>query len=79
MAKRHRWEVRINYDRTGGPDWVCTQCGLLRYTRCGSEGTREYCEAQFGGRTWHQFAPPCPPDPAECGAVTAHTITETRG
>jgi hypothetical protein len=54
---RHRWEATHNHFYPGPKYWRCIHCDLLKVTEW--EEKPEYRARD--GRTWHRFAPPCPP------------------
>jgi hypothetical protein len=56
--KRHRWETTGDHWYPGPKGWRCVQCGLLKVT----EWQEKPLYRMPDGRTWHRFAPPCPPD-----------------
>jgi hypothetical protein len=63
--KRHRWEETTGMPLMNGVRfWRCIHCGLHKRTEW--EEKPEYTMVG-DGRTWHRFAPPCPPGPTDTG------------
>jgi hypothetical protein len=58
--KRHRWKSLDTY--LPNKNWECTQCGLHKITEYDSDNLYMMRD----GRTWHRFAPPCPPPDQAC-------------
>jgi hypothetical protein len=56
--KRHRWKATNDHFYPGPKYWECIQCGLQKTTEW--EEKPRYRRVS-DGRTWHRFAPPCPP------------------
>jgi hypothetical protein len=56
-SKRHRWKATSDHFYPGPKYWHCIQCGLLKVT----EWECKPAYSMRDGRTWHRFAPPCPP------------------
>jgi hypothetical protein len=55
-GKRHRWKSLDTY--LPNKHWRCIRCDLLKETEYDSDNLYSMRD----GRTWHRFAPPCPPD-----------------
>jgi hypothetical protein len=56
--KRHRWKATHDHFYSGPKYWQCIQCGLCKMTEWEE---KPVYGMPGGGRTWHRFAPPCPP------------------
>jgi hypothetical protein len=55
--KRHRWEAVSDHFYPGPKSWRCIRCDLQKTTEW-------ECKPEYrmpDGRTWHRFAPLCPP------------------
>jgi hypothetical protein len=56
---RHRWRNTDVYLNPGRKYFRCVQCNLLKVTEWDEKPYYTWSD----GRTWHRFAPPCPPPP----------------
>jgi hypothetical protein len=62
MSNRHSW--KLEFMGRGSTRWHCVKCGIIKLSEYDCKLL--YFEARPPrGRTWTQYAPPCPPPEAD--------------